>query len=233
MRAQALVLLSLSTLPCQCESKSQKTKKHKNSLILVIFYLLLDLWSVFASGQVVVGGDDGYYLSSVEIFPPLSSNSCFIPDLPQPRIQHSLSLLSGGRLVVCGGLDLSPQGVSRTCIVWAPGSTSWTHLHTIRSYNWIFHTDDKLNSTADGGIPTWRGSHHLSPTPSCCLAAIIIQHSWMQRLCQVLWRGQVFIFFVTGGATFQLLHSAYKACGIPDKETIVMTGGSLHNYVTR
>ena len=43
------------------------------------------------------------------------------------------------------------------------------------------------------------------------------------------------LFFVAGGGTFDLRHSAWAACGIPDEDTIVMTGGGFprHNYVTR
>ena len=41
------------------------------------------------------------------------------------------------------------------------------------------------------------------------------------------------IFFVAGGGTFDLHHSGYDACGIPDEDTIVMTGGVAHNHVTR
>ena len=42
------------------------------------------------------------------------------------------------------------------------------------------------------------------------------------------------LFFVAGGGTFGLRYSGYKACGIPDEDTIVMTGGwPAHNYVTR
>jgi len=36
-----------------------------------------------------------------------------------------------------------------------------------------------------------------------------------------------------GGETFTLRHSGYYACGIPDGDTIVMTGGYTHDYVTR
>ena len=39
--------------------------------------------------------------------------------------------------------------------------------------------------------------------------------------------------FVAGGGTFALRHSGNRPCGIPDEDTIVMTGGSRHNYVTR
>ena len=35
------------------------------------------------------------------------------------------------------------------------------------------------------------------------------------------------------GATFALEHGGYGACGIPDGETIILTGGFGHNYVTR
>ena len=45
------------------------------------------------------------------------------------------------------------------------------------------------------------------------------------------------LFFVAGGGTFELRHCGYAACGIPDEDTIVMTGGyqdrTAHDYVTR
>ena len=65
-------------------------------------------------------------LASVEIFPPPSSNDCSIPDLPGTRHRHSVSLLSGGRLVVCGG-------TTNDCISWVTGNTTWTIFGTIRS----------------------------------------------------------------------------------------------------
>ena len=79
----------------------------------------------------------------------------------------------------------------------------------------------------------WLGFQNLFPTPSCCLAASMMQHSSLPRLCQVLRSGQAFNFFATGGGTFALRHSGKYACGIPDEDTIVMTGGLNHNYVTR
>ena len=95
-----------------------------------------------ASGQVVIGGlADNRKLSSVEIFPQPSSDTCSIPDLPTPRTGHSLSLLSGGRLVVCGG-ESAPE--SRSCIVWARGSTDWTHLHSLRSAYFFFRSNKEL-----------------------------------------------------------------------------------------
>ena len=41
------------------------------------------------------------------------------------------------------------------------------------------------------------------------------------------------LFFIAGGGTFELRHSGWHACGIPDEDTIVMTGGYNHHYVTR
>ena len=41
------------------------------------------------------------------------------------------------------------------------------------------------------------------------------------------------IFFVAGEGTFKMRHSGHFACGIPDEDTIVMTGGYYHDYVTR
>ena len=36
-----------------------------------------------------------------------------------------------------------------------------------------------------------------------------------------------------GGATFSLRHSGESACGIPDGETLILTGGDGHTFVTR
>ena len=38
---------------------------------------------------------------------------------------------------------------------------------------------------------------------------------------------------IPGGATFSLRHSGDLACGIPDGETLILTGGAGHNFVTR
>ena len=87
---------------------------------------------------------------------------------------------------------------------------------------------------------------------SASSAALAVQQSSLQRLCQVKNRTQASFFFVPGGETFTLKHSGRGACGIPDGETIdnsiMMTGGTVsggtvsggtvtagtgHNYVTR
>ena len=81
----------------------------------------------------MVGGWEDYnFISSVELFPRPPSDTCFIPDLPQPRMVPSLSLLSGGKLVVCGGYSSSGNSLD-SCISWVAGNTSWTDdLYTMR-----------------------------------------------------------------------------------------------------
>ena len=82
---------------------------------------------------MVVGGYGSSQLTSVELFPRPLSDTCFIPDLPQGREYHSLSLLSGGRLVVCGGEYYDGSWIYiDSCISWVAGNTSWTPLYTMR-----------------------------------------------------------------------------------------------------
>ena len=93
-----------------------------------------------ALGHVSVGGwDDITVLENVDLFPPSacsSEPSCSIPDLPQPRLDHSLSLLSGGRLVVCGGRDFDYTSgawpLFDSCISWQANTGSWASLFTMR-----------------------------------------------------------------------------------------------------
>ena len=75
-------------------------------------------------------------------------------------------------------------------------------------------------------------------TPSSSPNAIVLFGLRNAEILPGLKIGQVFSFFGTGGGTFPLRHSGFRACGIPDGETIVITGGrpsnsQAHNYVTR
>ena len=83
-------------------------------------------------GQVVVGGYDTVALSSTETFPPLTSATCAVPKLSQTQARTSptLSLLSNGRLVVCGGRKGSLY--LKSCISWIAPEKSWTHIFTMR-----------------------------------------------------------------------------------------------------
>ena len=89
-------------------------------------------------------------------------------------------------------------------------------------------------------VTTLHGHLPLFLIQLCSLAAKIIQLDLVQRLFLVqycfLLTSKLFNF-VAGGKSFTLPHSARDACGIPDGETIIMSGGyhnkTDHNYVTR
>ena len=98
-----------------------------------------------APGQLIIGGWNDGILSSVELFPRPPSDACSIPDLPQGRRGHSLSLLSGGRLVVCGGHN-GPSFFD-SCIYWVAGNTSWTHFTTMRCLLIILTSHNHLHQT--------------------------------------------------------------------------------------
>ena len=142
----------------------------------------------------------------------------------------SPSCLGGGWLCVGGSRLPQKNPASFGPTETPPGPTCTPQGHPITS---SFHTNKELTSTAWRGLPMWLGPRHPFPTPSCCWAAVVLQRP-LQRLCQVLRSGQVFNFFVAGGGAFALRHNGYHACGIPDEDTIVMTGGGdPHDYVTR
>ena len=42
-----------------------------------------------------------------------------------------------------------------------------------------------------------------------------------------------FSFLTSDGGFFDLAHNGYLTCGIPDGDSFVLTGGLLHNFVTR
>ena len=122
----------------------------------------------FASAQVVVGGCCGT-LSSVELFPLPTSNDCKIPDLPHYREDHTLSLLSGGRLVVCGGSYSN-------CYSWAAGDTSWSLLYNM-GYQRSLHVAWTPPSLPDsivlfGGSPYYTNAEILPGNSSIYFAII-------------------------------------------------------------
>ena len=89
----------------------------------------------------MVGGyADRHYLSSIELFPRPPSDTCSIPG--HRRGYHSLSLLSGGRLVVCGGYGSSTY--FDDCISWVAGNTSWTPLYNMRCLPMIMDEPSSL-----------------------------------------------------------------------------------------
>ena len=63
----------------------------------------------FSTGVLLLGGrigeSDAIELKTDEIFPSQDclQSICIIPDLDQGRVVHTLSILSSGSFVVCGG----------------------------------------------------------------------------------------------------------------------------------
>ena len=131
---------------------------------------------------MLVGGlqyDAGnIYLASVEIFPPPISSGCSIPDLPGARYHHSLSLLSGGRLVVCGG-------TTSNCISWVAGNTTWTIFGTMRCEDKKEYAKIFSSCTVPHAITTLAGHLHHFLTPLSCLATLQELRKQTRKSCQV------------------------------------------------
>ena len=124
----------------------------------------------------MVGGTDSTNVfSSIEVFPP--SAACSIPPLPQPRGGHSLSPLSEGRLVICGGFNsmtlanhIITQTPLNSCIFWVAGNTNWALLYNMR---WLKLKNSRITVHLLVGWEWdeirngWDGSHLLpSQTPT-------------------------------------------------------------------
>ena len=132
-----------------------------------------------------MGGIRADQMSNVELFPrPLPGHPCSIPDLPDRRSDHTLSLISGERLVVCGGYDES-LNILDSCLSWVDGNTSWTPLYTMRCFQ-IIKIIFIITITACRDRLTRPGRHPLFQTQLCCLVALVPQQSSLQRQCQVL-----------------------------------------------
>ena len=84
-----------------------------------------------------------------------------------------------------------------------------------------------------GDLLTQPGRRHLSLTPLSFWVAMGMRQSFLQRLFQVFNGRQTSTFSPSDVSKFALQHSGEDACGIPDKDTIVLTGGQAHNFVTR
>ena len=84
-----------------------------------------------------------------------------------------------------------------------------------------------------GDLLTQPGRRHLSLTPLSFWVAMGMRQSFLQRLFQVFKGRQTSTFSPSDVSKFALQHSGEDACGIPDKDTIVLTGGQAHNFATR
>ena len=169
-----------------------------------------------------MGGWNGRPIPSVEVFPPPSADTCSPPDLPEGREGHSISLLSGVKLVVCGG---SPFSVSNSCIMWISGTISWTHMHSMRSSYYILTLiRNSFNRKSRASHVAW-----TPPSPSDSIVLLGGQERAAHLTAEIVpgfEKRSSFRFFLTGGETFELRHSGREACGIPDGD-----GGQLRPHV--
>ena len=123
---------------------------------IYIYSQVLNLQS--SPGHVAVGGWDNIaVLTRVDIFPlpscSVNTALCSIPQLPRPRLDHSLSLLPGGKMVVCGGRDfdyISGQFYTLdTCISWATGDSRWKDFSDMRCVVCSTKADTKFTEKRD------------------------------------------------------------------------------------
>ena len=174
--------------------------------------------------------------------PPLNC-SLALPPTPAPSLTcleeelatASPSCLGGGSWCV---------GATKTS--WATRTRAYPGLQATqagrissisgKSIN-IFPKESKTQLTARRDMVTLRGRRPLNRTPSSCSAVGQVQRSSLPRSCQVFQNKILILQLCPGGENFTLSHSGYAACGIPDGETIVMTGGghgsNSHSFVTR
>ena len=84
---------------------------------------------------------------------------------------------------------------------------------------------------------------HVAWTPTSLPDSIVLLGGWDNAApltAEILpgfekWSSSHLFFVIKGGKTFALRHRGHgqAACGIPDGDTIVMTGGWRQHYVTR
>ena len=92
---------------------------------------------------MIVGGGQGYgdepQLYTGEVFVPSSGKSCFIPELPDTRISHTMD-----SEYLCGGLWVKNPDVQTTCLKFAPEEDGWTYSHTL-SHKRVGHSSWMTN----------------------------------------------------------------------------------------
>ena len=140
---------NLESLPPQSGQATQTAAPLMNTqptglkchIKMFFFFLGIFIYSIVllqpSPGHVAVGGWDNIaVLTRVDIFPlpscSLNTALCSIPQLPRPRLDHSLSLLPSGKMVVCGGRDFDYNSgqfyTLNTCISWATGDSRWKNF---------------------------------------------------------------------------------------------------------
>ena len=149
---------------------------------------------ISSSGQVVVGGCEfgsgnggnchSDIFTSIELFPRPPSNDCHIPNKPEAQLRrerHSLSLMQGGVLVICGGYD--HRDPFDNCISWNTGNSSWAEIlkwgigarSLIMPIRIIWTTNSIQSPTSIiNDNPRWWRFSHIAWTPSALPEGIIV-----------------------------------------------------------
>ena len=120
--------------------------------------------------------------TSIELFPRPPSNDCHIPNKPEAQLRrerHSLSLIQGGVLVICGGYD--HKDPFDNCISWNTGNSSWAEIFKMRYRSKIINNaNHNLNykfhsiTTIITDNPRWWRFSHTAWTPSALPEGIIV-----------------------------------------------------------
>ena len=77
------------------------------------------------TGVLITGGYNGKGLQSVEIYNPVTSTICSLPQLPVDRRAHT----QDGKLA-CGGRS-SSSNAATACVKWSSDSGTWTKSHNL------------------------------------------------------------------------------------------------------
>jgi len=169
-------------------------------------------------GQLVIGGydEENNHIVGGEVFPPVHTCSNSIPDLQRPKAEHSMSVLPGGVVVVCGGLTPDTKQSTRpldTCEkLLTANDTEWT----------LF---------ANMSQPRFG---HVAWTPSTDPDKIVLLGGSL-KTTEVITENES----ANQGSNkaFEVKHDAWQTCLIPLGDTSVLIGGgrkgNCHNHVTR
>ena len=86
---------------------------------------------------------------------------------------------------------------------------------------------------------SWKFCLYLHPPEAWDLVEIFSVFFWRKEIfvSELMFSRHTILWYpnliYTGNYKFDLAHSGYLSCGIPDGETYVLTGGGEHNFVTR
>jgi hypothetical protein len=91
---------------------------------------LLPNGKVLAAGGLVYQGSANGNLASAELYDPGTGSWLMTGSLPEPRSEHTATLLSNGQVLVAGGTDAANHQLS-TAPLYDPASGTWTHTASL------------------------------------------------------------------------------------------------------